>query len=210
MNEIMAGLANDERFASSFQHDLRPMRSFVSHAFQVSKFAHVMNNSVLTFDETKFALTRYESSYHLLLLIANGGRESINQNGLFPVDERDTSECSNQGFLSTFALFDDLQARSGAVRSLNVGTIAMDHCLLALPVFGCQRVQQRLLHTPVEPTEPTDIISSLIVLVQTAIFRLIGVQDGIIGLGRKPHASKWLAFVFVLGAFLFHDLCWKS
>ena len=66
----------------------------------------MVNDSVLTFDCTKFACARYESSYHLLLFIADGGWESINQDGLVLLFERDTSEGSNQGFLSAFALFD--------------------------------------------------------------------------------------------------------
>ncbi len=36
--------------------------------------------------------------------------------------------------------------------------IAVDHRLLALAVFGRQRVEQRLLHVPVEPIEPTDLV----------------------------------------------------
>src|SRR5947209_1899724 len=136
MNGVMAGLANDECFASSFQHDVCPVWSSFSHAFQVCKFADVVNNTVLIFDQTQFAFARYESPYHLLLFIANGNGESINQNGLFLVFERDTSEGGNQGFLPAFALFGDLEASSNAIRSLNERMIAMNHCLLTLAIFG--------------------------------------------------------------------------
>ena len=107
MNGVVAGLANDECFASSFQHDLCPVWSSFSHAFQVCQFADMVNGSVLTFDHTKFAFARYEASYPLLLFIANGGWKSINPNGLFLVGERDTPKGGNQGFLPAFALFGD-------------------------------------------------------------------------------------------------------
>jgi hypothetical protein len=107
MNGVMAGLANDECFASSLQHDLCEVGSSFSHAFQVYKFADMVNDSVLTFDRTKFACARYESSYHLLLFIANGEWESINQDSLFLVFERTSAESGNQRFLSACALFGD-------------------------------------------------------------------------------------------------------
>ncbi len=107
MNGVVAGLANDEGFASSFQHDLCPVWSPFSHVFQVCQFADMVNDTVLTFDRTQFAGARYESSYHLLLFIANGDGESINQDSLLPVFERNTAESGNQRFLSAFALFCD-------------------------------------------------------------------------------------------------------
>ena len=137
MNGVMAGLANDKCFASSFHHDVCPVGSSSPHAFQVCQFADVVNNTVLTFERTTFACARYESPYHLLLFIANGGGKSINQDGLFLVGERDTAEGGNQGFLPAFALFGDLEASSKAIGSLNDRMIAVDHCLLTLAVFGC-------------------------------------------------------------------------
>lgn len=106
MNSVVAGLANDKRFAPSLQHDLCPVWALSSHVFQVCKFADMVNRTVLTSDRTEFACARYESSYHLLLFIADGGWESINQDGLVLLFERDSSEGGNQGFLSAFALFD--------------------------------------------------------------------------------------------------------
>jgi hypothetical protein len=106
MNGVVAGLANDKRFASSLQHDLCPVWPLSSQVFQVCKFADMVNRAVLTSDRTEFACARYESSYHLLLFIADGGWESIHQDGLVLLFERDTSEGSNQGVLSAFALFD--------------------------------------------------------------------------------------------------------
>jgi hypothetical protein len=108
MNGVVAVLANDECFASSLYHDLCPVWSSFSHAFQVCKFADMVNDSVLTFDRTKFACARSESSYHLLLFIANGDWESINQDSLFLVFERNPAERGNHRFLSACALFGDL------------------------------------------------------------------------------------------------------
>src|ERR1700676_2719273 len=99
MNDVMAGLANDECFASSFQHDLRPVGAPSPHTFQVCKFADKVNHTVFIFDCTQFAFARYESSYHLLLFIANGDWESINQDSLFLVFKRDPAKGGNQGFL---------------------------------------------------------------------------------------------------------------
>ncbi len=107
MNAVVAGLANDECLASSLQQDLCPVWSPFCHVFQVCQFADLVNDTVLTVDRTKFACARSQSSYHLLLFRVNGDGESINQESLVPVFERNTAESGKQRLLAAFALFCD-------------------------------------------------------------------------------------------------------
>jgi hypothetical protein len=43
MNEVMTGLAHDECLSSSFEHDLCPERSLLSHPFQIGELSSFLS-----------------------------------------------------------------------------------------------------------------------------------------------------------------------
>jgi len=69
MDIVVTGLANDQGFASSFEHDVRPARPLLPHFLSICSFPSLMHDTVFISDFTQLTSSRYESSYHLLLLI---------------------------------------------------------------------------------------------------------------------------------------------
>lgn len=96
MNRQVARLADDERFASSFEHDLCPARSPFFRAFHVSEFAAMVNDAVPPFDRTTFASARSESSYDLLPFLAKERGELIHQERSLLRGERGAPEGGKQ------------------------------------------------------------------------------------------------------------------
>ena len=78
----MTGLANDQGFPSSLQHDLRPMRSIFSHSCKFGKSAYLVNHAIVIFDFAEFTGACDESSYNLLSLIMRRSGILINKDGV--------------------------------------------------------------------------------------------------------------------------------
>jgi len=155
----MAGLANDQGFASVLEHDVGPVWAIFSHLYQVSKFADLVNDAVFIFDVAEFTGPCYESSYHLPSLIAGLDGNVIDQNSLFVSHQGDTSELSDQRFLAMASFQGGLEARSLTVRCLDNGSETFGHRSGGAVIFGCQSVGQGLLDGPFVSAEPGHIHS---------------------------------------------------
>ena len=101
-----------------------------------------MYDTVFISDFTQLTSSRYESSYHLLLLITDQGRNFLNQDRFFAVPQRDSTKLRDQRFLSIRAFQASLEAFPWAVWSLGDGPIALDHLRDGTVIFGRERVQE--------------------------------------------------------------------
>ena len=136
----MTGRANDQGFAPFFEHDLHPRRSIFSHLCQIGQFAYLVNHALFIFDGTEFTRTGYESSHHLLFLIAHHGRDSINQDSLLVAHQRNAAKAGDQRFLASTADESCLKALSETVRRLDDGLKAFGYRSGAGVIFGGQGV----------------------------------------------------------------------
>jgi hypothetical protein len=135
MNNAVAGLAHDECFSSSFEHDVCPERSLLSHLFQNDELFHLMNHTCFLFYLAAFTCSSHEPSYHLLLLIADGRWDLVHQHGLFVTLERNSSKRCHT-WLFSFLSYGDLKAGAHAVRRFHAGFQALeDRCASGL-LFG--------------------------------------------------------------------------
>ena len=133
---MMTGLAHDECFPSSFEHDLCPERSLLSYAFQIHEFSYLMNHTRFIFHLAEFAFSPHEPSYHLLLLISGGRWDGIHQYRVFVVFERNSSKRGNQRLSPFLSWNGDLKAGAHAVRCFDSGFEAFkDRCASGL-IFG--------------------------------------------------------------------------
>lgn len=148
----------------------------------------------------EFAFPPYEPTYDLLSLILDGSWDAINENSLCSPLQRNATENGDEGRFPC-SLHRCLETGSGTILRLRCRTVTGRHLLLCAVIFRCQCKKQRLYHVPVQIGEPADIVSELIVLVDSPIFPLIGIEEGIIRLGREDKASSWLSLFFVLGTF---------
>ena len=101
-----------------------------------------MHDTVFISDFTQLASARYESPYHLLLLITDQGRNILNEDSFFAVPQRDATELRDQRFLSIRAFQTSLEAFSWAVWGLGDGSIPLDHLRDGAVIFGRQSVQE--------------------------------------------------------------------
>lgn len=176
--------------------------------FVIVQISHLMDVVNLAFSHqvTEFASVSAESLRDLLALRLVESWSCIHENGLFLPFERDTTKSGNQRFLPVCSFHPYLKAPPLAIRGINGGLVSAKEVVDAGLVFGCQRMEKRLLHIPSERVEPRDVAGELIVLDKAAIFDLIPIYDGIIILEREVHTPGWFASLFVEGAFLFHDI----
>ncbi len=140
MDGVMTGRANDQGFPLFLEHDLCPRRSIFPHRCKFVQFAHLVNHALFIFDGTEFTGTCYESSHHLLFLIAHHGRDSINQYRFWVSHERNSAKPGHQRVLATTSDAFCLKALSGAVRRLDDGLETFCHPSGGAVIFGCQRV----------------------------------------------------------------------
>ena len=132
----MTGLAHDEGFPSSFEHDLCPKRSLLSPAFQIHEFSYLMNYTIFIFHLAEFAFSPHEPSYHLLWLRVDGRWDSIHQHGLFVVLERNSSKRCNQGLFPFLSGDSDLKARAPPVWGIDGGFEAIENRCTPGLIFG--------------------------------------------------------------------------
>ena len=137
---------------------MRPARPFIPHFLEICDFTGLMHDTVFISDFTQLASSRYESSYHLLLLIADQSRNSIDQDSFFVVYQRDSTELRDQRLLSIRAFQACLEAFPWTVWGLSDGSIPLDHLGDGTVIFGCQGVQEGLLRCPLNAMEPVHIV----------------------------------------------------
>ena len=136
MDIMVTGLANDQGFASSFEHHVRPARPFFPHLFEICEFASLMHDTVVISAFTQLASARDESPYHLLLLITVQSRNFLNEDRFFAVPQRDSTELRDQRFLSIRTFQTSLEAFSWAVWGLGDGPVPLDHLRDGAVIFG--------------------------------------------------------------------------
>ncbi len=204
----MTGLANHQRFTSPLFHDVCPARHMsLFVGVQIGHLTDVVNLA-FSHQVTEFASVSAESLRDLLAFRLVESRSCIHENGLFLPFERDTTKSGNQRCFPARSFHRDLKAPPHAIRSINGGLVSAKEFADVGLVFGCQRMEKRLLHIPSEFVEPRDVTGKLIVLDKAAVFDLVPVHNGIIILGREVHTPGWFPSLFVEGAFLFHDIGW--
>lgn len=117
-----------------------------------------MHNTVLISHFTQLTSSRDESPYHLLLLITGQSRNSLNQDGFFPMYQRDTTELRDQRFLAIRAFQACLEAFPWTLWGLGDGSVPLDHLRDGTMIFGRKRVQEGLLRCPLNSMEPVHIV----------------------------------------------------
>jgi hypothetical protein len=58
MDIVVTGLANDQGFASSFEHEMCPTRPLWSHLLKIGEMSDLMDNTVLFSDLTQVTFAR--------------------------------------------------------------------------------------------------------------------------------------------------------
>src|SRR2546428_14046427 len=101
-----------------------------------------MHDTVFISDFTQLASARYESPYHLLLLITDQGRNILNEDSFFAVPQRDATELRDRRVLSIRAFQTCLEEFSWAVWGWGDGSIPLDHLGDGAGVFGREGVQE--------------------------------------------------------------------
>jgi hypothetical protein len=145
MDGLMTGLANDQGFPSSLEHDLRPVRSIFSHLCQFGKSAYLVNHTVFIFDFTQFTPACYESSYYLLSLIVHWSGILIDKDGVLVAYQRNAAKSGNQRFLAITSHQRCLKALSGAVRCLDDGLEPFGYGSGGAAIFGWEPCGLRIV-----------------------------------------------------------------
>jgi hypothetical protein len=89
---MMAGRANDQGFASLLEHDLGPVGSIFSHAFEGSQCLYLVDHPLLVFEGTEFTDRCQEPSFHLLLLVTDDYGSRITQDSFAISSQSNTAK----------------------------------------------------------------------------------------------------------------------
>lgn len=82
---------------------------------------------------------------------------------------------------------------------------ALVHLWHREPGFGCQCLDERLLHHPLERLQTPQVVSESAIVHQTPLFRLGGGDDGEITLHRQFLPMSGFALALITLAFLLND-----
>ena len=83
--------------------------------------------------------------------------------------------------------------------------VALVHLWHREPEFGCQGLDERLLHHPLERIQAAQVVSESVIVHQTPIFRLVVGDDGEITLHHQFLPVSGFAFALITLAFLLSD-----
>jgi hypothetical protein len=83
--------------------------------------------------------------------------------------------------------------------------VALVHLWHREPEFGCQCLDERLLHHPLERIQAPQVVRESVIVHQTPIFRLVVGDDGEITLHRQFLPMSGFALALITPAFLLND-----
>src|SRR5260370_14526199 len=88
--------------------------------------------------------------------------------------------------------------------------VALVHLWPREPEFGCQGLDERLLHHPLERMQTAQVVSESVIVHQTPIFRLVVGDDGEITLHRQVLPVSRFALALITLACLLHATLWQA
>jgi hypothetical protein len=169
----------------------------------ICSLTSLMHDTVLISAFTPLTSSCSESSSHLLVLRTGESRNALNQDGFFPMSQRETTEWRDQRFLSIRAFQTCLEACPWTLWGVGDGSIPRDHRHDGTVICGRERVQEGWLRGSWNSMEPGHLVREQRVLSQAPIVVVRGLHDGRIRAGNQRVSAQRCSSLLRACSFLF-------